>query len=237
MRAIQKKALVAAVLLAVACTSASAGAERDVGKKMNITAKSASKKGENLDARLAIQLAQYGDKNKDALALIMAAKLQIENGISVKDQSKKSTKIENGTKTTAAAKAPVDPSTQALLVRARQYAGDRKDMIALADDVQASGSRGRVSGPGVHQDVVMDTSFDTYNVRLNGDELAKIAISGDGDTDLDLFVYDQNDNEVCSSTSSGDDEYCEFTPSWTGDFTVKVKNYGNVYNRYTLLMN
>jgi hypothetical protein len=54
---------------------------------------------------------------------------------------------------------------------------------------------------------------------------------------LDLFVYDESGNRICSSTSNGDDEYCRFTPKWTGKFRVKVQNNGKIDNRYTLLFN
>ena len=58
-----------------------------------------------------------------------------------------------------------------------------------------------------------------------------------GDTDVDLVVYDSNGNRICSSTRGGDREYCRWTPAWTGEFTVRVSNYGRVYNAVTMVTN
>jgi hypothetical protein len=77
---------------------------------------------------------------------------------------------------------------------------------------------------------------DTFKVRFRGDEPARIAVSGDGDSDLDLYVYDENGNLVCSDTDDSDDMYCGWTPSWTGTFTVRIKNRGAA-NRYKLVTN
>lgn len=64
---------------------------------------------------------------------------------------------------------------------------------------------------------------------------ASVLISGDGDTDLDLYIYDQNGNEVCKSISYGDDEICTWNPIWTGPFMIKVKNRGTYSNRYNII--
>lgn len=73
-----------------------------------------------------------------------------------------------------------------------------------------------------------------YDYTFIGNQDALVTISGDGDTDLDLYIYDQNGNEVCRSTANGDDEYCAWNPRWTGAFRVKIKNYGNIYNRFNI---
>lgn len=74
----------------------------------------------------------------------------------------------------------------------------------------------------------------TYSVNFNGGERADVAISGNGSSDLDLYVYDQNGNEVCHSTSYGDDEHCIFYPRWTGPFLIKVVNVGSYANYYRI---
>lgn len=185
-------------------------------------------------ALLAAQLEQYGDKNKDALALILAAKIQKQIGARIKQVEKTE---QDGDKQADKGKPALDPSVKGLLARAKKYAGSRKDLIAMADDVEAFGSRGRAEGPFMGETVVRAHTTDQIPVTLNAHETAKVGISGDGDTDLDLFLYDENGNEVCSSTRSGDDEYCEVRPRWTGRFYIRVKNYGSVSNRYTLLLN
>lgn len=95
---------------------------------------------------------------------------------------------------------------------------------------------GPVDGPQSNSTRVPSASYDTYRLAFYGGVTAGVAISGDGDTDLDLYVYDNNDNLICSSTSYGDDESCIWTPSWTGTFRIKIINRGNVYNQYTIVV-
>lgn len=77
-------------------------------------------------------------------------------------------------------------------------------------------------------------STDTYTQWFYAGELVYIYVSGDGDTDLDLYVYDEKGNIIDSDTDSGDTCLCIFTPRRAGRFTIKVKNLGNVYNRYRI---
>jgi hypothetical protein len=63
------------------------------------------------------------------------------------------------------------------------------------------------------------------NVDLN--------LSGDGTTDLDMYVYDGS-GEIASSTRSGDNEAADIVIYRSGYFWVKVVNYGDVYNDYRL---
>ena len=70
-----------------------------------------------------------------------------------------------------------------------------------------------------------------YTQRFYGGERAYIYVNGDGDTDLDLYVCDENGNLVDSDTDSDDACLCTFIPKWTGRFTIKVKNLGSVYNK------
>ncbi len=79
-------------------------------------------------------------------------------------------------------------------------------------------------------------STDRYVQRFYAGESVYIYVNGDGDTDLDLYVYDENGNLLDSDTDRGDTCLCSFTPKWTGRFTIKVKNLGNVYNRYYIRM-
>ena len=60
---------------------------------------------------------------------------------------------------------------------------------------------------------------------------------GDGDTDLDLYVYDENGNLIDKDIDSTDTMLCMWTPKWTGEFIIKIKNLGSVRNYYTLWTN
>ncbi len=77
-------------------------------------------------------------------------------------------------------------------------------------------------------------STDSFYVTFRGYEDAAVVISGDGDTDLDLFVYDANGNLIGSDTDGSDDCVVRFMPFWTGTFRIEVRNLGCVYNQYEI---
>jgi hypothetical protein len=68
-------------------------------------------------------------------------------------------------------------------------------------------------------------------------EVASIFVEGDGDTDLDLYVYDQNGNLVAYDDDLTDTCYVSWVPKWTGPFLIKIVNRGSVYNQFVLLTN
>lgn len=61
-------------------------------------------------------------------------------------------------------------------------------------------------------------------------EPARVWLRGDGDTDLDLYVWDENNRLICASENYGDRESCSWQPRWTGEFYIEVVNLGPVYN-------
>jgi hypothetical protein len=98
-------------------------------------------------------------------------------------------------------------------------------------------SAGRLPSSVIHRDRVEAHSSDRYTMTFAGGESAFVTVSGDGDTDLDLFVYDESGHLVASDIDPGDDCVAVFTPRWTGRFTIVIRNHGSVYNRYTLTAN
>lgn len=179
-------------------------------------------------AHLAHSLARYGDKTKDPVAMIAAARMLGSTGAQDKAP-------ERASKGKPVDKPGADMSVAGLVARAKTYAGDRKDLVALADDAASSASRGPAQGPIRHVDTVNRRTNDIFNVVFNGGEAAYVGISGDGDTDLDLYIFDENGNLICRSVRAGDDEGCSFRPRWTGRFRIEVRNLGDVYNRYVLV--
>lgn len=83
-------------------------------------------------------------------------------------------------------------------------------------------------------DKVSANTTDVYTVKLYAGEDAYIYVEGDGDTDLDIFLYDENGNLIDSDTDELDDCLVTCCPKWTGTFKLKIKNLGDVYNRYRL---
>jgi hypothetical protein len=72
-----------------------------------------------------------------------------------------------------------------------------------------------------------------HRVFMTAGTNVDLSLSGDGTTDLDMYVYDGS-GEIASSTRNGDDEAADIEIYRSGYFWVKVVNYGDVYNDYRL---
>ncbi|MDE6139610.1 MAG: hypothetical protein K2F95_01490 [Alistipes sp.] len=185
--------------------------------------------------RLAADLAKYGYETYSASALIEAAR--ILSGVPTHELTPESLVKGEGAADDKAQKAEF--SVEQLLEDGRKYADGDATLLALADQVKVDNgvSRGRVEGSTVHADCVNANATDTYTLRFIGGELAEVAVIGDGDTDLDLYIYDSNGNLIEKDDDYTDRCYCSWTPKWTGAFSVKIKNRGGVCNYYTLYTN
>ena len=86
----------------------------------------------------------------------------------------------------------------------------------------------------VHDDRVNARTTDVYTFTFQAGVQYDISILGDGDTDLDLFLYDENGNLIDSDTGPTDAANVQVTPRWTGSFTLRIKNLGSVWNAYRL---
>jgi hypothetical protein len=101
---------------------------------------------------------------------------------------------------------------------------------ALTPPVQA----GADGGPKYGTAVVRAYDTNTHVVRFEGGKPAMVVVRGDGDTDLDLYVYDETGRLVGQDVDPTDFCLVTWTPRWTGTFTIRVVNLGDVYNRYTI---
>lgn len=67
-----------------------------------------------------------------------------------------------------------------------------------------------------------------------GEEVS-VHLKGDGDTDLDLFILDEEENVITADNDdTGDSCSCVWTAKESGIYTIAIKNYGDVYNEYTI---
>jgi len=185
---------------------------------------------------MAGQLVRYGYQTKSALPLIQA--VQIYKTLNTADATDSRAKQEQGTEAaTGLTKADYISFDEAkLLADATNFADGNKTLLALIKDTEKS-TRGAIPGPVRKVDRVLGGYTDTWTIRFRGGEPAYVVVSGDGDTDLDLYVYDENGHFITSDTDRSDDCVVSFNPSWTGTFYIKIKNLGRVYNRYVLVTN
>ena len=188
--------------------------------------------------RLATDLVKYGYAQQSALPLVQA--LQIINEKPTQPL-KAEREGEKADLTKAEGKSgQVSLDYEKILADAKVFAEGDETLIKLIAKIEEDGKsshRGAVNGPSKHYDSVNGNSTDTYQVSFIADYLAEIVVSGDGDTDLDLYVYDSNGNLIAKDEDYTDDCYVRWVPKWTGRFIVKIVNRGPVYNRYVILTN
>lgn len=185
---------------------------------------------------MAGQLVQYGYQTKAALPLIQA--VQIYQKVGVRPEEEAKTKTSDTAVTGDDQKAEGISYDQAkLLADAKTFAGSDKNLQALIKECENAQTRGAVGGAITHRDRVLAGCTDSYTIRFRGGEVAYIVVNGDHDTDLDLYVYDENGNFIVADTDRTDICTVSFTPRWTGVFYVKIKNLGRVSNYYTLYTN
>ncbi len=199
-------------------------------------------KGESSESLAAVRLAndllRYGYTNKSTLALLDALQIFSENPTQKLNTTREGAAVDESKMDGKKAKVSFDYET--VLADAKKFAAGDPNLMALIEniDAEAKGAhRGSVNGPSRHYDSVNGNSTDTYNISFIANELAEILVSGDGDTDLDLYVYDSNGNLIAKDEDYTDDCYVRWVPAWTGRFIVKIVNRGPVYNRYALLTN
>ena len=78
---------------------------------------------------------------------------------------------------------------------------------------------------------------DTYTEYFSAYGRAEVIVVGDHDTDLDVYVYDENGYLVGEDDDRSDNCYVSWTPRWSGWFEIRVVNRGGVYNDYRIETN
>ena len=64
----------------------------------------------------------------------------------------------------------------------------------------------------------------------------EVLVSGDGDTDLDLFVYNSAGRLLDSDDDNTDFCVTSFYMPRAGYITIRIRNLGEVYNEYGLIV-
>ena len=188
--------------------------------------------------RLAGDLVRYGYARQEALPLVQALQLIVQNPTQNLKTDKEGDAADTSDSTGKAGTITLDYDK--ILADAKELAGGDDVLIQLIAQVESEKTeitRGALNGPHYCIDAVKGNSTDTYQLSFIANYLAEVAVSGDGDTDLDLYVYDSNGNLIESDTDYSDDCYVCWIPKWTGRFIIKVVNRGPLFNRYVLLTN
>jgi hypothetical protein len=203
-------------------------------KGVNIASGAKAPATEEPVARLQMSsdLLAFGRDSKDPLALIVAARIMKAVGGTDVDM-----KPEGRAAGDSAQKSGQAVTPDSILVEARDLAKGDKLTNLLIDEAGAMGFDGSALQPKTHQDTALAGATLAYTVVYSGGQLAEAGLAGDGSSDLDLLVYDENDHLVCRSASSSDREYCQWWPRWTGPFRIEIQNLGTAVNLYRLATN
>jgi hypothetical protein len=187
-------------------------------------------------AQLMQNLVTFGRETMNAPALALAG--QILKGLSPKPlKAEKESKSGDG-EAKGKPKEPENLSPESLMAEARKVAAGDKDMLAAVETIGEMGAtaRGPVGGTIIRSDVVRARTTDIWTVTMRGGESWTVYVSGDGDTDLDLYVYDENGNLIDSDTDYTDECLCSGWARWTGTFQIRIGNLGYVWNAYTMVI-
>ncbi len=179
---------------------------------------------------LAHRLSVYGQRERRPLALMAAAEILIEHP--TRPLAPPPTDLD-----TAGA---VLPDAVRLLASARAFAGDDQRLLALItplDRRARSIDRGSLRGPRQLYGRVASSTRREHLIEFRGGEPAVVYVSGDGDSDLDVFVYDESGQVVASATGPRDECVARWQPQRQGRFRVEVRNLGSAPNWYWMATN
>lgn len=182
-------------------------------------------------------LVKYGYENCSATALIEAAKIISETGV----QELEANGTSGNPQEVQDKKSSFNMKPEELLNDAKKYAGKDKVVIAYAKEVEKSlkndRTRGAVGGPHYGEGRVYGKDYVQYQLKFWSGDLAEVVVIGDGDNDLDLYVYDDNGNLIASDSDYTDQCVCRWIPAWTGIFTIRIVNRGVIYSNYAIATN
>ena len=192
---------------------------------------------------LAKDMAQMGYDTKQPLYLVTAAQTLIDHPIN-SDFTKlhNATKIEDSKgKATEAKENQLTPKK--LLADAKTMANGDANILAVITATEAkipaetAATRGALGGPASWNGTVFADSDKTIYASFKKGQLAEITIQGDGKSDLDLYVYDEDGNLVTSDNGKYDECYVSWTPKQTLAYKIVIKNGGTTDNECMLVSN
>ena len=84
----------------------------------------------------------------------------------------------------------------------------------------------------VDRDVLNAGGLARYTHFLPAHETTVFTVVGDGSSDIDCYLYDENSNEVARDTRVVDGCVVYVVPRWSGRFTFMLRNNGRQASAY-----
>ena len=183
----------------------------------------------------AYRLAAYGRDKSDPQALILSAKMM--NEVGAQSAEIKGTTSTDGPPHANTKTAKPLVTAASLLDEAEGLARGDQAVLTQIAEVRASAQKGFVGG--VRRTVIRIPARSVWSwsgTAIAGQQAIAIA-NGDGDTDIDMKVFDNNGNLVCQDVLNDYTPACQWTPAWSGNFTLQVVNNGSVYSDTVFVTN
>jgi hypothetical protein len=96
---------------------------------------------------------------------------------------------------------------------------------------------GNIDGPATRIWTVSGNSTDTWTYGFREDEPAYVKVKGDGSSDLDCYVTNNDGDVVAKDDDATDLCYLRWTPPATRKYRIQVRNRGSRANEYTITTN
>jgi len=88
----------------------------------------------------------------------------------------------------------------------------------------------------VRNDRVVGLGRDSWDLTLAAGVMHTIVVRGDGSSDLDVYLYDENENVVAFDDDATDLCILQAKPRRTGSFTLVIRNRGVAGNSYSITL-
>ncbi|APZ93235.1 hypothetical protein [Fuerstiella marisgermanici] len=227
--------------------------DKDEGKgKANVVTE--QRKTGSSTVEVAVALIMKAEAQKAPLLLLAAADLLDSTTESDRKTSDLKSETEDGPDAKSSDKSLPEFSREALEARALELAANEADKKLVQEWIARPASRGLILSQGknlddfryggerhkvLHRGVIgSGDQFTITNAIFEAGRLARVVVIGDGDGDLDLWVYD-GDSGALIDKDTDRSSLCEvvWRPRYQGPFTIKVKNVGAIAERYVVLAN
>lgn len=202
---------------------------------LGISEASSAEPGQGVGALLlSAQVAEHGRAVKDPLSLIVAASIRAK--VATRRVERRPEGGDGGGDVGGAAAA--EPGVEALLAEAVALSGKDPAIAAMADDIRAAKTKGRVDGVAESVATVKGAGIDWYRkVAFEGTRYAEAYAELIGDGRVLISVWDEGGNLVCKDPNPSTYSYCGWNPSATGRYDVKIENLGARPVRYRISTN
>jgi hypothetical protein len=181
--------------------------------------------------RLSAAVAEHGRAAKDPVSLIVAASIRAKVAVRAVERRPE------GSPSTEAVEPGRDPGVEALLDEAVTLSGRDATIVAMADDVRAAKTKGRVDGVAESVAVVRGAGTDWYRKLAFDGTYAEAYAELIGDGRVTISVWDEKGNLVCKDPNPSTYSYCGWNPGVTGRYDVRIENLGSKPVRYRISTN